>query len=27
VQRVGQGDAESLEDVPAQPVLVLDWTP
>jgi hypothetical protein len=27
VQRVGQGDAESLEDVSAQPVLVLDWTP
>jgi hypothetical protein len=27
VQRVGQGDGESLEDVPAQPVSVLDWTP
>lgn len=27
VQRVGQGDAESLEDVAPQPVSVLDWTP
>jgi hypothetical protein len=27
VQRVGQGDGESLEDVPAQPVSVLDWSP
>lgn len=27
VQRVGQGDGESLEDVPAQPVSILDWTP
>ena len=27
VQRVGQGDGESLEHVPAQPVSVLDWTP
>jgi len=27
VQRVGQGDGESLEDVPAQPVSVLDWDP
>jgi hypothetical protein len=27
VQRVGQGDAESLEDVAPQPVRVLDWTP
>ncbi|MFL5618707.1 MAG: BNR repeat-containing protein [Gemmatimonadaceae bacterium] len=27
VQRVGQGDGESLEDVRAQPVSVLDWIP
>ena len=27
VQRVGQGDGESLEDVPAQPVTVLYWSP
>ena len=27
VQRVGQGDGESLEDVPAQRITVLDWTP
>jgi hypothetical protein len=27
VQRVGQGDGESLEDVAPQPVRVLDWTP
>ena len=27
VERVGQGDGESLEDVPAQPVMVLDWSP
>jgi len=27
VQRVGQGDAESLEDVAPQPVHVLDWSP
>jgi hypothetical protein len=27
VQRVGQGDGESLEDVPPQPVSVLDWRP
>jgi hypothetical protein len=27
VQRVGQGDGESLEDVPAQPVSVVDWAP
>ena len=27
VQRVGQGDGETLEAVPPQPVLVLDWTP
>ena len=27
VQRVGQGDGESLEDVGPQPVAILDWTP
>jgi len=27
VQRVGQGDAETLEDVPPQPVYVLEWKP
>jgi hypothetical protein len=27
VQRVGQGDAESLEDVAPQSVRVLDWSP
>lgn len=27
VQRVGQGDGESLEDVAPQPVSILDWTP
>ena len=27
VQRGGQGDGESLEDVPPQPVSVLDWRP
>lgn len=27
VQRVGQGDAERLEDVAPQPVSVLEWTP
>jgi hypothetical protein len=27
VQRVGQGDGESLEEVPPQPVSVLDWSP
>ena len=27
VQRVGQGDGESLEDVAPQRVMVLDWTP
>ena len=27
VQRVGQGDGESLEDIPAQAVSVLDWNP
>ena len=27
VQRVGQGDGESLEDVPAQPVTLLDGSP
>ncbi len=27
VQRVGQGDAETLEDVPPQQVSVLEWTP
>jgi hypothetical protein len=27
VQPVGQGDGESLEDLPAQPVSVLDWDP
>jgi hypothetical protein len=26
-QRVGQGDAETLEDLPAQPVSVLEWLP
>jgi hypothetical protein len=25
VQRVGQGDGESLEDVPPQPVSILHW--
>jgi hypothetical protein len=27
VQRVGQGDGEKLEEVPPQPVVVLDWAP
>jgi hypothetical protein len=27
VARVGQGDAEALEDLPAQPAFVLEWTP
>lgn len=27
VQRVGQGDGESLENVPAQPVSILEWRP
>jgi hypothetical protein len=27
VQRVGQGDGESLEDIDPQPVSVLDWAP
>ena len=27
VQRVGQGDGEALEDVPAQQVMVVDWMP
>ncbi len=27
VQRTGQGDGETLENLPAQPVQVLDWTP
>jgi hypothetical protein len=27
VQRVGQGDGESPEDVPAQTIAVLDWNP
>jgi hypothetical protein len=27
VQRVGQGDAETLEDVPPKPVRVLEWSP
>jgi hypothetical protein len=27
VQRVGQGDGESLEDVAPQPVSILDWVP
>jgi beta-glucanase (GH16 family) len=27
VQRTGQGDGETLENLPAQPVYVLDWTP
>lgn len=27
VQRVGQGDAESLEPMAAQPVSILEWTP
>jgi hypothetical protein len=27
VQRVGQGDGESLEDVGPQPVSILEWTP
>jgi hypothetical protein len=27
VQRVGQGDAETLEDLAPQPALVLEWTP
>jgi hypothetical protein len=27
VQRVGQGDGESLEDVAPQPVSILEWTP
>lgn len=27
LQKVGQGDAETLENMPAQPVSVLQWTP
>jgi hypothetical protein len=27
VQRVGQGDGESLEDVPPQPVSIIQWSP
>jgi len=27
MQRVGQGDAETLEDVPPQMISVLEWTP
>jgi hypothetical protein len=27
VQRVGQGDGESLENVPPQPVFILEWNP
>lgn len=27
VQRVGQGDGEGLEDLPAQPVTILEWSP
>jgi hypothetical protein len=27
VQRVGQGDGESLEDIAPQPVSILEWTP
>jgi hypothetical protein len=27
VQRVGQGDGESLEDIPPQPVCIIQWTP
>jgi hypothetical protein len=27
VQNVGQGDGETLENLPAQPVSVLEWTP
>lgn len=27
VQRTGQGDGETLENLPPQPVCVLDWTP
>lgn len=27
VQRVGQGDGETLEDLPAQPVTILEWRP
>jgi hypothetical protein len=27
VQRVGQGDGESLENVPPQPVSILEWRP
>jgi hypothetical protein len=27
VQRVGQGDGETLEQIAPQPVRVLDWTP
>ena len=27
VQRVGQGDGETLENVPPQPVTILEWTP
>lgn len=27
VQRVGQGDGEGLEDMPAQPVTILEWDP
>jgi hypothetical protein len=27
LQTVGQGDAETLEDLPPQPVSILEWTP
>ena len=27
VQRVGQGDGESLETLPSQPVSILEWKP
>lgn len=27
VQRVGQGDGETLEDLPAQPISILEWIP
>ena len=27
VQRVGQGQGETTEDIPAQPVSILEWRP
>lgn len=27
VQQTGQGDGEKLEDIPAQPITILEWKP